>query len=193
MTGISNGASSPRGATARSLEAYLLPHLLDVAATSLGRISALFVGKYAPVVEGQPLAQVERTWQWPPDRGEAASVSVVRAPASGLISRCWGNVGEAVWPMRRLFSIASSENVLVVARFAHAAAPCLRANTRASILLGASPHARLAAKIVSVAEPPDEGQPHREAVDDGTVRVILRLDSAPAEVLWPGTPAQVEV
>ena len=193
MNSISTDVPSANRPTARSLEAYVLPHVVDVMTHVLGTVTALFVGDYEIVVQGQPLAQVERRWERPSDRRDDEFACVVRAPTSGLVSRCWANVGEAIWPKRPLFSIASSESVLVVARFAHAAASRLRIEAPASIFIGGNTLHPLAGKIVSIVEQPDGGPWDDAVVDDGAVRVILRLDSAPAGALWPGTPAQVEV
>lgn len=193
MASISAGASSPRGATAHSLEAYVLPQVVDVVTPSRGTVTALFVGEHDLVAQGQPLARLETSRDWLSDGREVAIASVVRAPISGFVSRCWGNVADVVWPMRRLFSIASTKDVFVVARFVHAAAPRLRPSARASILIRGSPHGPLAGRIISAVERPVDRREHGAAVDDGAVRVILRLESPPGDVLWPGMPAQVEV
>jgi hypothetical protein len=79
--------------------------------------------------------------------------------------------------------------VLVVARFRRAAASRLRRAGLASVVVGHGKRAAVPAKIVSVRDSLERG-----ASDDaGSVRVVLRMTTAPAEARWPGAPASVEV
>jgi multidrug resistance efflux pump len=184
-----------RSDKARSLEAYVLPRVVDVLPGRGGRVIALLVGDYGPVACGQALARLDRRWDPSPPRADdpIELEAVVRAPTSGLVSRCWASVGEAVGPTRPLLSIASSEEVLVVARFARGALSRLRSGRPGLVAVVGSSREASPARIETIVEAPDRGGADRRVVDDGPVRVVLRLASAPLEALWPGRPAEVEV
>ena len=193
MASTPTGASPRNSATAHSLEAYVLPHVLDVVSETGGLVSSVLVGEYELVVQGQPLVRLQRRWDLSEARADDAIEAVVRAPTSGLVSRRWTAVGEAVGPTRPILSIVSSQDVLVVARFARGALPRLRSARPGSVLIGGSSRQALPARIVTIVEVPDGGRQDDLERESGPVRVILRLGSASAEALWPGIPAEVVV
>jgi multidrug resistance efflux pump len=178
---------------ARSLEAYVVPQVLDVVTRAPGFVSTILVREHDLVVRGQPLVDVERRWEAWPQWSDHEALECVKAPTSGRIVRCWVAVGNAVGPMRPIVSIASCEDVLVVARFARGTGSCLRSARLASVLIDGSSAKATPAKIVSVVEVPDGGDEEDPELASGAIRVVLQLGSAPDEALWPGIPVLVEV
>ena len=182
-------ASSPSSTRQRSLEAYVLPHLVDVTPGVHAIVKCVLVEPHGVVRRGQTVAVLDRLLT---QREEDPDQLVIEAPAAGLVTRCWATAGDIVagaWP---IVSIASAENVFVVARFAPDSMARIRVQGAASVrLIGAKPEA-FPATIVTVVEAPDEG-----AVlggrDARSIRVVVTFSDAPAKLLWPGTPVHVEV
>jgi hypothetical protein len=137
---------------------------------------------------GQTVAKCQPLW---PGAGRGRGATSHEAPVSGLVTRRWVTPGDRVWRTSPVVSIASSENVLVVARFA-AGTPVQAGSSSAAVLLDGSTRNALPATIITVVEAPEwatgDGEP--EACP---TRVVLSLPCAPAEALWPGARVQVEI
>jgi hypothetical protein len=115
--------------------------------------------------------------------------ATITAPTPGLVVRCWASDGDRVGPGRAILSMTSSDDVLLVARFERPALPYLRRGGFAAARVGNGGVRMPAhARIACVTELPDRGAP-----DEGPIRAVLRLPTAPVEALWPGTRATVEV
>ena len=167
-----------------SLEAHVIPRLVQVAAGTDGIVSS--VAAPDDVVErGQTVAVV-----WP--RDDYAQRVAVTAPAPGVVARCWAKAGDLVGRTWRILHIASSEDVLVVARFAAETVARFRQGNRTAIFLGPGEPEPLSATIISVVEVPEAGA-SEGAAGARCVRVVLSLSHAPVEVLSPGSAAHVEV
>jgi hypothetical protein len=87
-------------------------------------------------------------------------------------------------------SIASSENVLVSAKFL---AGCLAGLDRdsAAVVLHGKGCDPIAASVISVIA--SEWGLVDGPADAPSTRVVLSLSNAPPEVLWPGTPVEVVI
>jgi hypothetical protein len=112
----------------------------------------------------------------------------VEAPVTGLVTRRWASPGDVVGRASPVLSIASAENVLVVAKFP-AGTSLWFGRGSAAALLHPGAHGAVPATIVSIVEAPGWGR----GADGCPTRVVLSLSNAPAEVLWPGTPVGVEI
>jgi biotin carboxyl carrier protein len=181
----SPSAASLSSTRVRSFEGYVLPHLTDVTAGTAGVVSSILVSPHEVVQPGQTVAVLERLSSC---GGEDRSRVAVKAPAAGLVTRCWATTGELVganWP---ILSIARSEDVMVVARFppGHSARICR--GCAATVLLAGEEREAFPASILTVIEAPDADAP-----DARSARVVLSFPAPPAKALWPGTPARVEI
>lgn len=183
---MTSAAALPTLATTlRSLEAYVLPNLIDVTAGAAGIVSSLRVGPRQIVERGQTLATVRRVALLPGRRAEA--VFSVRAPVAGVVTRSWPRPGELVggsWP---LVSMASSEDVMLVALFPPESAPRIRRGDAAAVFLAGAAGA-FPATVVNVIEAPELA-----VAEPPVTRVVLSFPDAPASALWPGMPALVHV
>lgn len=170
----------------RSIEAYVLPRMIDVGPDNPAIVTALLVREHELLARGQPVARV----RWPaPSPGRVAPVeAIITAPTPGMVVRCWASPGDRVGPGRGILSMTSSEDVLVVARFERPALPHLWRGAFASVFVGNGARPPTHARIASVTELPD-----RDSPGEGPIRVILRMPAAPVEALWPGTRATVGV
>jgi hypothetical protein len=181
-------SSSTRSSTVfRSLEAHVVPHLVQVDAGMDGIVSSV-VAPHDVVERGQTVAVFERLWP----RDDHDQHVAVRAPIPGLVTRCWAKAGDLVgrtWP---ILHIASRDDVLVVARFAAETVTRLRRGSRAAVFLVASAREPLSATIMSVVEVP-EADASEGAHASRSAAVVLSLPYAPVEALWPGSAAHVEV
>lgn len=179
---------SPTAAAVRSREGYVVPRFVEVTAGTHGILTSLAVSPRDVVHRGQPIATLERL----APTGEAVRDRVtIEAPVTGLVTRCWAAVGDAVsgtWPV---LSIASAQDVMVVVRFPSHDAARLRRGARASVLLRGAARAIVQGTIVSVVDalPPDGrgGEPGRRAC------VVVSLPAAPPAGIWPGSGARVDI
>lgn len=173
----------------RSVEGYVLPHLVDVSARAHGRVRSILVAPHDSVRRGQSLVVFDRAF----DRSEDDhGAIIINSPVTGLVTRCWATQGEIVagtWP---LLSIASSENVLVVARFVAGNAPPIEPHGVATVLLSGREGDAYPARVMNVVMAPapcaETGGP-----DTRSMHVALSFPDAPAKALWPGTPVVVEL
>jgi len=179
--------------TAHSLEAYVVPRVVDIVTGTPGIVTTVLVHEYDLVVRGQSLVNIERGWETWPQWSDEVALECVKAPTSGRVVRFWAAAGDAVGPMRPILAIASSEDVLVVARFAHGTGAWLRSAGGASVLIGGSSAKTIPAKILSIVEVPDGADEEDPELARGAIRVVLHLGSVPDEALWPGIPVLVEV
>jgi HlyD family secretion protein len=173
-----------------SVEAYVLPQLLEVAAGAHGIVAAVLVAPHDLVRAGEVVAIVEQLR--PSVRDGADRTLCVKAPTDGLVTRCWVSAGDAVAASSPVLSMASSEEVLVIARFPAAAAADLCSGGHAQVRVPVTAPGTRSTKIVSVLramnDPGDE-----ERTGARMTRIVLSLPNAPPEALWPGTPAAVEI
>jgi hypothetical protein len=176
--------SIPSCATLRSLEAYVVPHFLEVPAGVRGTVTSVFQPRDV-VRRGQTVATLEPLG---PRREHEHCAVPVKAPVTGLVTRRWASPGDRIGPASPVLSIASAENVFVVARFPAGTSSWFGRGSAAALL---HPGARGAvpATIVSITEAPEWGG----GADGCPTRVVLSLPSAPPEVLWPGTLVRVEI
>jgi HlyD family secretion protein len=188
VTAIPLTVSHPGAAPLRSLEAYLVPHVIDVTAGAHGRVSTVFFGACQVVRCEQTVATCEPLG---PRRQRERGTFSLKAPVTGLVTRRWVSPGDRVVRSSPIVSIASSANVLVVAKFPAGSSVTLGGSS-ASVLLDGSARAALPASIITVVEAP-EWVPGDGAPDARPTRVVLLLPCAPAEVLSPGTPVRVEI
>lgn len=180
---------SQLGALARSFEGYVVPTFVEVDASTYGILTSVEVAPRDVVHRGQTVATLDRLGR--SRAGGGGRVAVV-APITGLVTRCWTTAGEAVargWP---IVSIASGEQVMVVARFSPEDVARLRRGDPATVRLRGAPRAGLTGVVESVIEGVEPGR-YEGASDRRTTRVIVALATAPAEALWPGTTAEVEI
>jgi hypothetical protein len=177
--------SSPSCATLRSLEAYVVPHLVDVTAAARGAVASILVEPRAVVRRGQTVAVLEPFGRRREPEPRAAPL---KAPVAGLVIRCWASPGDVVWRASPVLSIASTDDVLVVAKFPAGTSAWIDRGSAAALL---HPGARgpLPATIVTIVEAPEWGR----GVDGCPARVVLSLADPPTDVLWPGTPVRVEI
>jgi multidrug resistance efflux pump len=169
----------------RSFEGYVLPHLMDVTAGTHGVVSSILVSPHEVVRRGQTVAVLERLVPRP---DESRCRVAVTAPAAGLVTRCWATTGElvgATWP---ILSIASSDDVMLVARFTPGHTAWIRRGCAATVTLAGDEREAFPASILSVIEAPDASAPGARST-----RIVLSFPAPPAKALWPGTPAQVEI
>jgi len=180
MDALSPEAPSPTLAPVRALEAYVVPQLVEVNAGTDGLVTAVDVAPHDVVRRGQRVAVLELLSR--SHRGGRASIDV-HAPATGVVTRCWVSPGSVVAATRPLIAIARSEEVLVVARFGPEHGARLRRGAAATVLFDGCE--RLPGTIVRLwtAQEPDPR----------TTRAVVSLPAAPADALWPGTYADVEV
>jgi hypothetical protein len=173
------------GTPLRSFEGYALPHLVDVSAGRRRAVTSLLVSPHDVVRRGQTVALVE-----PVSPGHDGCE--VKAPVAGLVIRCCAATGQPLagnWP---ILTIASSENLLVVARFAPGNLSRIRHGDTATVRFGGGEGVALAARIVSAVEAPDP-DPSADGRDGRSIRVVLSVPDAPPKALWPGTPARVAI
>lgn len=177
---LSARPSAPQlpGTTLSSLEAYVLPHVLELAPSSGGIVTRVFVREREVVSRGDPLLEIASDTTWGPR-------SFLRSSVPGVVSRCRLRVGDAVERSMPIVSIASADDVLVVARFAATASLPLRDWRRASVRIPRAAGQPLGAAIVCVSA--------GSAGAAGTVRVVARLQSAPPAAMSPGVEAILDV
>jgi multidrug resistance efflux pump len=167
-----------------SLYACVVPHFFEIAAAAPGTVTSIFVDRRQVVRRGQTLAIVEPAALHVV--GERRGVAL-RAPAAGLVARRWASPGDVVGRGSAVLSIASAEDVLVVAKFRAGTSQLL--GRGATALLHGAGREPLLATVTSVVEAPEWA----EGDDAAPTRVVLSLPRAPAEALWPGTPVRVEI
>jgi hypothetical protein len=178
-------ASIPSCATLRSLEAYVVPHFVDVTAAARGAVTSILVEPRDAVRRGQTVAMLEPLGRRrEPEHGAVP----LTAPVTGLVIRRWASPGDVVGHASPVLSIASADDVLVVAKFPAGTSAWIERGSAAALL---HPGARgpLPATIVTIVEAPEWGH----EVDGCPARVVLSLPDPPADVLWPGTPVRVEI
>jgi hypothetical protein len=177
-------STSSRSALVSSVEAYVVPHVVELASASSGVVTRVFVKKRDVVRRGQEFLEIS-------GRGPSDAPVVMRCSATGVVSRCHVRFGDPVERSSPLFSIARADNVLVVARFESSAAPALRQAARAFVRVPRAAGHPLPASLVWVGGPVEPGSaPGRGS---GAVRVVARLDAAPPAVMWPGIDAILDV
>jgi hypothetical protein len=171
----------------RSLEAHVVPHLVEVAA-GIDGIVASVVAPHDVVQRGQTVAVFERLW--PRDDHQHVAVT---APVPGLVTRCWAQTGDPIGRASPILHIASRDDVLVVARFAAETVARLRRGSNAAVFLVAGEPEPLSATIMSVVEVPEAGASEGARASRSSAAVVISLPHAPVEALWPGAAAHVEV
>jgi hypothetical protein len=176
-------ASIPSRAPLRSLGAYVVPRFVEVTAAARGAVTSVLLGPREVVRRGQAVATLELLGS---HGANTHGTVAVRAPVTGLVSRCWASPGEVVGPASPIMSVASAENVLVVAKFP--AGSALRLGSAMALLHPAAREA-VPATIVSIIDSPNPGRGARRS----PTRVVISFTNAPAEVLWPGTPVRVDI
>jgi multidrug resistance efflux pump len=180
--------TSTRSSTVfRSLEAHVVPHLVQVDAGTDGIVSSV-VAAHEVVERGQTVAVLERL----SPRDDHDQQVAVTAPVPGVVIRCWAKAGDLVgraWP---ILHIASRDDVVVVARFAAETVARLRRGSNAAVFLVAGKPEPRSATIMSVVEVADTGA-SEGAHASRSAAVVLSLPHAPVEALWPGSAAHVEV
>ena len=184
MNAIPLTAARPSTPTLQSIFACVVPHFFEVTAAGPGTVTSVLVDRRHVVRRGQTLAIVEPVG--PHAVGERRGVAL-KAPTAGLVTRRWASPGDAVGRGTPVLSVASAENVLIVARFPARASLHLTCGSAAH-LHGAA-RGPLLATVVSVLEAPEWAK----GDDASSTRVVLSLPQAPAEALWPGTPVRVEI
>ena len=173
MPAASLTTSSRSSRVFRSLEAHVVPHLVQVAAGTEGIVSSV-AAPHDVVERGQTVAIFERLW---PTDGHGQHVAVT-APIPGVVMRCSAKAGDY--------------DVLVVARFAAETVAGLRRGDRAAVFLAAGAREPLSATIVSVVEAPAAGA-SEGAHASRSAAVVLSIPQAPVEALWPASAAYIEV
>jgi multidrug resistance efflux pump len=182
-------ASAPNRRRLTSLEAYVVPHLVDVAARTHGVVASVAATPHEVVGRGQALAVVERLSSVPGGQGRIVTVT---APVAGVVTRSWATPGDLVGQSWPILTIASAEDVLVVARFPGASSGRLRRGDRATVCVGGGASGPHPATIISVVGPLGDTEAG-VAPDARCTRALLSFPNPPAEALWPGIPAQVEI
>lgn len=114
--------------------------------------------------------------------GQQLDYTVVRAPYSGIVTRRYVQVGEAVQPGQPLIAGVSLQNLRVTVQVPQSAVEAIRRFQQAQVLLGADGARRVAAKKV-VVFPYADPQTH-------TFSVRLELDGADTG-LYPGMTVKV--
>jgi hypothetical protein len=179
---IDRSRSSP---PLRSVEAYVLPDVVEVTAGARGIIRSVRFAPRDVVFRGQTVATFEPLRsRGKHDRGVAA----VTSPMTGMVTRCWVNPDDEIGRASPLVCIASSENVLVSAKFPAGSSLRLGHGARAVVRCACE---SVPATIVSIIRRP--GSDDREESEARITRVVLAVSIAPFEALWPGTPVQVEI
>jgi multidrug resistance efflux pump len=170
--------------TVSSLEAHVLPHVVEIASTCAGIVARVLARERDVVSSGQALLEIAGCAARDPS-------VIVRSSVPGVVSRCLVRVGDEVAPSTPIFSIARADDVLVVARFDPSARAALQDGRRASVRIPSATGKPLAATIVLVngASGLASAAPLRSA----SVRVVARLDSAPPAAMWPGIETVVDV
>ncbi len=159
-----------------SMMAHVVPHIVEVAPPTAGSVTRVFVAEQEVVSIGHPLVEVGRGHErW-----------IVHSSIPGVVARCRVRVGDAVERSRPLVSVIRTDDVLVVARFDLSAGPSLRSGKAAWVRIGRATAPPIRATIISAG---DTGTRR----DDRTVRVVVRLDAAPPDALWPRIAATVDV
>lgn len=172
----------------RSTRAYVLPRLVDVSSGTRAIVKSLAVAPQDVVKPGQTVAVLERIW--PRVDGDHGDIDA-KSPIGGLVARCRARVGDLIggsWP---ILSIASGQDVMVMAHFPAESAPLLRRGLQGTVAIGNSPEP-FPATIVTVIGP-GEGSSAEAPAGDRLVRIVLSIPNASPEALWPGTPAEVEI
>jgi len=168
--------------TVSSIEAFVVPHVVEIAPATEGLVTRVLVRDREVVNRGQALVEI----------AHGGEQSIVRSWAPGVVSRCRVHVGDEVAPWRRLLSIVRADDVLVVARFETSAKASLQKGKPASVRI---PHAAgqpVAARLVCVAGPRCWAPPSAR-LEDAVVRVVARLEAAPPAALSLGIDAIVDV
>jgi pyruvate/2-oxoglutarate dehydrogenase complex dihydrolipoamide acyltransferase (E2) component len=177
-------ASPSRRSLVSSVEAYVVPDLVELASASGGVVARVLVKERDVVTRGQDLLELS-------GRGPSDARVLLRSSARGVVSHCHVRVGDTVDRSSPLFSIARADDVLVVARFESSAAPALRRAARAFVRVPRAAGHPLPASLVWVGGPVDH--PGAPDLDGGAIRVVARLDAAPPAVMWPGIEAVLVV
>jgi len=194
--------------TFSSLEAYVLPHVIEISSTTSGFVTRLFTREGELIVRGQDILEIAPAPEWEQAdpavrlRGQADPSSaidgrerlgpsvILRASASGLVWRLWVRVDGPVRRSRKVLSLIRSDDVLVLAHFDRAVARHLGRARLAWVRAPQTSDRLIPARILRV------GCGHSDSQGNGREdleRVVVQLRSAPAEVLWPGSDAVVEI
>jgi multidrug resistance efflux pump len=182
-----SSAPRPEVTTVSSLEAHVLPHVVEIASSSAGVVTRMFVRERDVVSRGDALLEIAGGVTW--DSGV-----ILRSSVPGVVSRCRIRVGDAVAPSTRILSIARADDVLVVARFAPTAGLPLRDWRRASVRIPRAAGQPLGAAIVCVSGASGADTAGSTALHgSASVRVVARLQSAPPAAMWPGVEAILDV
>ncbi len=178
----STSASTARNAPPlRSLDGYVLPHLVDVTAGAPARVKAVLVSPHDVLRRGDVVASVEPLFAG----GDQESRPIpIRAPVDGVVTRCWAMIGDIVGSIWPILSVASAERVLIVARFAAGTAAHIRTDHAALVIVGEEAFPAHVVGISGVTE---------VSASETSTRVVLSFPDPPANGLWPGTPVVVEI
>jgi HlyD family secretion protein len=219
------GAAEPRGvpimhlhspadgtnATISSIDAYVLPQVVEVTSGSEGCVARLLVNERDQIRRGQDLLEItcERarcdrdpcsvSLASSSTRRGAASTSdarqriTLRASLSGIVSRCHVNAGDAVVRGKPVLSVLRADDLLVIAHFEATARPRLRSARTAWVHIPRAGVHSIPARIIRIGG--IYPRPASEAAerDDGAVRVVAQLDFTTLDALWPGIEVIVEV
>ena len=201
----------PTVSTVSSVEAYVLPEVVLVAPTIGGVVTRMFVGEREAVARGQDLLEVAcsleqfqfvRDVPAPPSaaRGNGDALPrdtgqriTVKASFSGVVSRCFVEVGDSVSRSKPALSVIRAEDVLVVARFRASAMASIPNALTASVRIPRARVTGLPATILGMGGILPWHASDTAPGEDGTVRVIARLRSLPVHALWPGIEAVVDL
>ncbi len=194
--------------TISSIEAYVLPEVVWVAPTTSGVVTRVFVRERDAVARGQDLLELACSLEHlgrdappaggPRGHGEAlprdsGQRMTLQASLSGVVSRCYVEVGDSVSPSTAALSVIRAEDVLVVARFRESAVASIRNAVTASVRIPRARVTGLRATILGMGAILPWHAMNAAPGEDGTVRVIARLRSLPFHALWPGIEAVVDL
>ncbi len=194
--------------TVSSIEAYVLPEVAMVAPMPCGVVTRLFVRERDEVALGQDLLEIACSPEHPgrdapPARsprghGEALSGGngqriTVKANLSGVVSRCFVEVGDSVGRSKPALSIIRADDVLVIARFRASAAASIRNALSASVRIPGARVTGVPATILGMGGILPWLMSDTAPGKDGTVRVVARLHAIPLPALWPGIEAVVDL
>jgi multidrug resistance efflux pump len=211
-----SSSGGPNVTAISSIDAHVLPQMVEVVSGSEGFIARLFVNERDHVRRGQGLLEIacERPRcdrdAWTASQGAASPASTslttgpaatsdarqrvtLRASVSGVISRCHVKVGDAVVRGRPVLSVLRSDDVLVIAHFEAIARPRLRSARTAWVHIPRAGVHNIPARIIRIGGTyprPTSGAAERNG---GAVRVVAQLDFATLDALWPGIEAVVEL
>lgn len=170
--------------TVSSVEAHLVPHVLEVAPTTDGIVTRVFVREREVVCKGQDLLELAGP-------GARDLGVLVRSSVPGVVTRCCVRAGDVVARSRPMFSIARADDVLVVARFEPSAGPALPRAHRAWVRIPGAAGRPLPAAILSVGGTPAATRAGADRC--ATVRVVARLQSGPPAAICADIAAVLEI